>query len=85
VSAKDRANGDRHLAKRAAEGDLGAFTKLLRAHSSLVYRVALRMLGSSEEAHDATQEVWIRVWKNIKSFRAQSAFSLLAPGSTGSQ
>ncbi len=83
MSAKDRANGDRHLAKRAAEGDLGAFTKLLRAHSSLVYRVALRMLGSSEDAHDATQEVWIRVWRKPKSFRAQSAFSLLAPGSTG--
>jgi RNA polymerase sigma-70 factor, ECF subfamily len=62
------------LAARAAQGDAQAFTKLLRAHSSLVYRVALRMLGK-EDAHDATQEVWIRVWKNIESFRGESAFS----------
>jgi RNA polymerase sigma-70 factor, ECF subfamily len=65
---------DRVLAGRAAQGDVEAFTKLVRAHSSLVYRVALRMLGN-EDAHDATQEVWIRVWRNITGFRGESAFS----------
>ena len=67
---------DRQLAKRASQGDLEAFTKLVRAHSSLVYRVALRMLGGKEEhAKDVSQEVWIRVWKNIQTFRGESAFS----------
>ncbi len=33
------------------------------------------MLSSKEDAHDASQEVWIRVWKNIESFRGESAFS----------
>ncbi len=65
---------DRALVARASEGDVEAFTKLVRAHSSLVYRVALRMLGD-EDAQDASQEVWIRVWRNIKSFRGESAFS----------
>jgi RNA polymerase sigma-70 factor (ECF subfamily) len=65
---------DRNLATRASRGDVEAFTKLVRAHSSLVYRVSLRMLGN-EEAQDASQEVWIRVWRNIKSFRGESAFS----------
>ena len=32
------------------------------------------MLGT-ESAQDASQEVWIRVWRNIKSFRGESAFS----------
>lgn len=32
------------------------------------------MLGS-EEAKDASQEVWIRVWANLKNFRGESAFS----------
>jgi RNA polymerase sigma-70 factor, ECF subfamily len=75
VSARDRANEDRQLAIRASKGDPEAFTKLLRAHSSLVYRVALRMLGTQEYAQDVSQEVWIKVWKNIHTFRAQSAFS----------
>jgi RNA polymerase sigma-70 factor (ECF subfamily) len=65
---------ERQLAARAAGGDVEAFTKLVRAHSSLVYRVALRMLGE-EGAQDASQEVWIRVWRNIRGFRAESAFS----------
>ncbi len=65
---------DRALVARASQGDVEAFTKLVRAHSSLVYRVALRMLGD-EDAQDASQEVWIRVWRNIKSFRGESAFS----------
>jgi len=74
MSAKDHAAEDRDLVIRAAEGDIGAFTKLVRDNSSLVYRVALRMLGS-ENAQDASQEVWVRVWRNITSFRGESAFS----------
>ena len=74
MSAKDRAIEYRELAARASGGDVGAFTKLVRAHSSLVYRVALRMLGN-EDAQDASQEVWIRVWRNIEGFRGESAFT----------
>jgi RNA polymerase sigma-70 factor (ECF subfamily) len=66
--------GDRNLVARASRGDVEAFTKLVRANSSLVYRVSLRMLGS-EDAQDASQEVWIRVWRNIRGFRGESAFS----------
>jgi RNA polymerase sigma-70 factor (ECF subfamily) len=43
-------------------------------HSGLVYRVALRILGV-KDAQDASQEVWIRVWRNIENFRGDSAFS----------
>ena len=66
--------GDRNLVVRASRGDVEAFTKLVRANSSLVYRVSLRMLGS-DAAEDASQEVWIRVWRNIRGFRGESAFS----------
>ena len=74
MSAEDRAAEDRALVARASQGDIEAFTKLVRDNSSLVYRVALRMLGA-ESAQDASQEVWIRVWRNIKGFRGESAFS----------
>ena len=66
--------GDRHLAVRASRGDSEAFAKLVRDHSSLVYRVALRISGA-EQAPDASQEVWIRVWRNIGKFRGDSAFT----------
>src|SRR4028118_1590857 len=65
---------DQALAVRASGGDVEAFRQLVRANSGLVYRVALRMLGS-RDAQDASQEVWIKVWRNIENFRGDSAFS----------
>ena len=65
---------DRRLIARASKGDVDAFSRLVRAYSDLVYRGAARMVGS-EDAQDAAQEVWVRVWANIKSFRGESAFS----------
>ncbi len=65
---------DYNLAQRAARGDVEAFGRLVRDHSELVYRVATRILGK-DDAQDASQEVWIRVWRNIKQFRGESAFS----------
>ncbi|HJQ29228.1 MAG TPA: RNA polymerase sigma factor [Rubrobacter sp.] len=62
------------LIARASRGDVEAFSKLVRAHSTVVRGIALRMLGS-QEAQDASQEVWVRVWANMKSFRGESAFS----------
>jgi RNA polymerase sigma-70 factor (ECF subfamily) len=62
------------LAIRASRGDAEAFKQLVLEHSGLVYRVALRILGI-KDAQDASQEVWIRVWRNIENFRGDSAFS----------
>ena len=67
-------SADHNLAEQAANGDAGAFARLVRNHSGLVYRVALRILGN-EDAQDASQEVWVRVWRNITKFRGQSAFT----------
>jgi RNA polymerase sigma-70 factor (ECF subfamily) len=65
---------DRTLVARACRGDVEAFRRLVQEHSGFVYAVALRMLGT-EDAQDASQEVWVRVWRNIKGFRRESAFS----------
>jgi RNA polymerase sigma-70 factor (ECF subfamily) len=64
----------REMALRASAGDAGAFRLLVREHSGLVYRVALRILGP-QDAQDASQETWIRAWRNIEKFRGDSAFS----------
>ena len=65
---------DWELALRASRGDVEAFSRLVQSHSPLVYRVGLRILGP-EAAQDASQEVWVRVWRSIKGFRGDSAFS----------
>lgn len=72
---------DKNLALRAARGDVGAFSALVQEHSGLVYRMALRVLGA-RDAQDASQEVWIRVWRNIGNFRGRAPSP---PGFTGSR
>lgn len=62
------------LIARAARGEAEAFSALVREHSTLVYRIALRMLGANE-APDASQEVWLRVWRSIENFKGESAFT----------
>ena len=73
--------GDRDLVIAASKGDVEAFAKLVRDYSSLVYRVALRLLGN-DDAQDASQEVWVRVWRNIRNFRERAPSR---PGCTGSR
>ncbi len=65
---------DQTFIHAAANGDVESFRRLVQQYSSLVYRVALRIVGP-ELAQDASQEVWIKVWRNIKAFRGDSAFS----------
>ncbi len=66
--------GDRGLVARASRGDVEAFRQLVLEHSGLVHRLAHRMLGR-EDAQDASQEVWVRVWRYIGTFREDSAFT----------
>jgi len=70
--AGGRAAEDGRLALRASRGEVEAFDRLVQDHWTLVYRVSLSMLGR-DGAEDASQEVWVRVWRNIQDFRGESA------------
>jgi RNA polymerase sigma-70 factor, ECF subfamily len=59
----------------AQRGNAGAFERLYRIHSARVYALCLRMLKNPTEAEDSTQEVFLRVFRNIHAFRGDSAFS----------
>jgi RNA polymerase sigma-70 factor (ECF subfamily) len=63
------------LVRRAANGDDGAFTELVRRHERRVFAVAMRMLGREEDALDATQDTLITVYRKIGQFRGESAFT----------
>jgi RNA polymerase sigma-70 factor, ECF subfamily len=60
--------------KRAAGGDHEAFERLYRAHVPRVHALALRMAGP-EVAEDLTQEVFIRAWEKLATFRGEARFS----------
>lgn len=64
------------LIKKAQKGDISAFEELVSSHESFVYNLALRALRSQEDAQDAAQEVFIKVWTSLPSFRGDSKFSV---------
>lgn len=66
---------DTILVRAAQTGDVDAFEELVRRHQPSVYRVALRILGSSADAQDAVQETFIRAWRALPHFRHDSAIS----------
>jgi RNA polymerase sigma-70 factor (ECF subfamily) len=57
------------------ENDLTAFTKLMNKYKKRVFNFCLRYTGSSDDADDIAQEVFIKVYKNISGFRGESSFS----------
>ena len=57
----------------AARGDVGAFERLYREHEAAVHTLASRMLGA-DEADEVTQDVFVRVWQRLGTFRGQSRF-----------
>jgi len=63
------------LVSRAASGDLGAFEALYREHVGRVHAICLRLAGDRDLAEDWTQEVFIRAWQKLQTFRADSSFT----------
>ena len=63
------------LVRRAASGDQGAFTELVRRHERRVFAVAMRMLGREEDALDATQDALLTLYHKAGQFRGESAFT----------
>jgi len=62
--------------RRAQQGDAEAFEHLYRLHNRRVYALCLRMMnGNASEAEDLTQEAFLRLFRKIGTFRAESAFS----------
>lgn len=66
---------EQKLITMAQQGDQSAFEQLLDHYQKPVYHQALRLVGNPEDAADVTQEVFIKVWKHLPSFRGESSFS----------
>lgn len=59
--------------RRAADGDHAAFERLYRDHVGRIHALCIRMAGD-EVAEDLTQEVFIRAWRKLDTFKGDSKF-----------
>jgi RNA polymerase sigma-70 factor (ECF subfamily) len=72
--AEERADHLAPLVARAVAGDSLAFERIMLATEQRVVSVAWRLLGNREDARDAAQEVYLRVFKYLDRFRAGEDF-----------
>ena len=63
------------LVKAAANGSESAFEALVTENQKLVYNVALKLTGNSEDALDVSQETFLKAYRNLSAFRFESRFS----------
>src|SRR5580693_5986071 len=62
------------LIRAAQRGDADAFEQLVRAYDQSVLRLAMNLLRSPEDARDVYQEAFLRVYRNLHSFRFDCSF-----------
>jgi RNA polymerase sigma-70 factor, ECF subfamily len=65
----DRLDADAQLVERCLRGQEAAWEDLVKLHTRRVYAICYRFTNSDPEAQDLTQEVFLRVFKSLKSFR----------------
>ena len=61
---------DTHLVERCVSGDDAAWEELVRQHTRRVYGLCYRFTGSDAEAQDLTQDVFLRIFRSLRSFRS---------------
>lgn len=61
------------LVARLRAGEMEAFDQLVEEYQSLVYALALRILNDAEDARDATQETFLKVYRHFGKFRGEAS------------
>lgn len=60
---------------KAQEGSLPSFERLYRENVDRIYALCMRLCGDPVRAEELTQDVFVRAWEKLDSFRGESAFS----------
>ena len=66
---------ERDSITRCQQGNKDAFRWVVQTHQRMLFSLALKMLCDEEEAKDAVQETFIRVWQNIRDYDPQRTFT----------
>jgi len=59
----------------AASGDQRAFERLYRQHVARVHSLARRMMGGDGDPDELTQDIFVRAWERLGTYRGEAAFS----------
>jgi RNA polymerase sigma-70 factor (ECF subfamily) len=59
---------------RAQQGNMEAFEMIYKITSGYLYNITYRIINSKEEAQEATQDTYVKIFRNLPKFRFQSSF-----------
>jgi RNA polymerase sigma factor (sigma-70 family) len=65
----DRTNSGQDSPDRETPWEIPSWDEIVRAHSARVYRLAYRLTGNQHDAEDLTQEVFVRVFRSLASYK----------------
>ena len=63
------------IVQRAQSGDVDAFEAVYLAHSPAIHALCRRLCGDDGEAKELVQDVFVRAWERLRSFRGQSTLA----------
>ncbi len=63
-------SSDEKLVERCIQGDDAAWEQIVNSYAKRIYNLGYRYTNRRDEAEDLTQEILVRVYQNLKSFRA---------------
>ncbi len=66
---------DADIVQAVLEGEIDAFEVLVQRYQKKVYNTVLRLAGHAAEAEDLSQEVFLKLYRGLSSFRGESSFS----------
>ncbi|MCA1591705.1 MAG: sigma-70 family RNA polymerase sigma factor [Acidobacteria bacterium] len=69
------ATSDEQIVERALAGDADAFGEIVRRWERKIFALTFGMLGSAEDARDATQETFLAAFRNLRGFRGEAKVS----------
>ena len=74
-NAEEAPSAGEDVIRRSQSGEKGAFEQLYKTYAGRVYALCLRLTAHPPRAEELTQDVFVRVWESIGTFRGESAFS----------
>ena len=63
------------VVRRAQQGDVSAFEAIYHTSAPAVYALCRRMTGDDVQARELVQDVFVRAWERLTTFRGQSALA----------
>ena len=66
---------DKYLVNRVLSGDRSAFAAIIKSTEYLVAQIVCKMIGNIEDRKDLAQEIYLKVYKNLRGFKFQSKLS----------